>query len=403
MGLDERLFVTREQAREALFARWNPIRRTERISIYEALGRITVADTYSKNTLPVYRASKCDGIAVHSRDFEKGIPNTKDWIKGIDFIQADTGDDFSDEFDAVIPIESVSYDEEGNLHISPKVKVFAGSAIKNKGETVSEGDLLVKENTVLQPPHLCVLATGGYEEIEVYDRPKVAYIPTGNELVSLGTSPCRGQNIESNGIMVKTAVEKWGGEFITYPIVKDHVKSLKETLMKAISIADIVIINGGSSKGEEDYNSRLVESESSWIQHGIFCVPGKPTALAMIQEKPVINVPGPPLGCFSALDWCVIPAVRRYLNLPVPIRSKVKAVLQDEINKKESYEFYGRIELKRKDGMYLAHFLSFDYKFPDMMSRCNGLFIAPIGREKFLPGKEILVELLCSEELIPNT
>ncbi|WP_303862714.1 molybdopterin molybdotransferase MoeA [Alkalibaculum bacchi] len=403
MGLDERLFVTRAQVMEELFARWSPVKRTQSIPICEGLGRIIAGDLYSKNTLPVYRSSKCDGIAVHSKDFKRGIPNTKDWIKGIDFTQADTGDDFSDGFDAVIPIENVSYDEKGHLHISYKSKVFPGSAIKNKGETVAEGDLLVRANTVLRPSHLCVLATGGYEEIEVYDRPKVAYIPTGNELVSLGVAPSRGQNIESNGIMVKTAVEQWVGEFISYPIVKDHVGSLKETLMKAISTADMVIINGGSSKGEEDYNSRLVEDEASWIQHGVFCVPGKPTALAMIQGKPVINMPGPTLGCFSVLDWCIIPMVRRFLNLPAPIRPKVKSILQDEINKKESYEFYGLIEVKKQEGMYTAHFLSFDYKFPDMMSRCNGLFIAPIGRDKFLPGEEILVELLCSEELIPNT
>ncbi|HCS74671.1 MAG TPA: molybdopterin molybdenumtransferase MoeA [Clostridiales bacterium] len=401
MSLNERLFVTRAQAVEALFSRWSPEKRTQRIPIQEALGRVTSIDVYSKNTLPVYRSSKCDGIAVRSKDFEEGIPDTKDWKKGIDFVQADTGDDFDDEFDAVIPIENVSYDGEGRLELSSKINVVPGARIKNKGETVVKGDLLVKAHTVLQPPHLCVLATGGYEQVEVYDRPKVAYIPTGSELVPLGTKPNRGQNIESNGIMVQSAVEQWGGELITYPIVKDHVESLRETLMEAISTADMVIINGGSAKGEEDYNGSLVAEESSWIQHGVFCVPGRPAALAMIQDKPVINMPGPPLACFSLLDWCIIPMVRRFLQLPAPIRPKVKAVLQDEINKPGPYEFYGRIELRRKADKFVAHVLTFDYNFPDMMSRCNGLFIAPIGRQKFLPGEEILVELLCGEEFIP--
>ena len=401
MSLIESQFVRKGEAVETLFLKWTPENRIIKLPLCEALGCVTHKDIYSKTTLPVYRSSLCDGIAVRAADFENGSPNTREWVRGRDYVQADTGDDFSDDFDAVIAIEDVSF-EHGYVELSPEVNVSLGMNIKKKGETVWEGDLLVKNHTVLQPSHLSILATGGYEKIEVIDKPKVAFIPTGNELVPMGTMPTRGQNIESDGVMVQGTVEQLGGEVITYPIIKDDVDALRAALMRAVSEADIVLIVAGSSKGEEDFNAKLLEEEASWIQHGVYCIPGRVAALSMIDNKPVINLPGPPVGCFCALDWAVAPIVRRFLGLPAPIRPKVKAVLQDEITKPESHDFYVRLELKKKKRSYIAHTLTWNRNLPDLLSRCNALFIAPIGRNKWCTGEEIMVELLCSEELIPS-
>lgn len=96
---------TRAQVLETLFQQWTPVYKTETIPVEEALGRVLVHDQFSQVSIPVVRASAMDGVAVSSARFQSGPPDTSNWKPGVDFCRADTGDDFDDLFDAVIPIE----------------------------------------------------------------------------------------------------------------------------------------------------------------------------------------------------------------------------------------------------------------------------------------------------------
>ena len=162
---------------------------------------------------------------------------------------ADTGDDFPDEYDAVIRIEEVSFREDGTPAFSCDTPVAPGTGVRPAGSTIRKGDLLIQANQVIRPTDLSALAMGGAQRVPVWKRPVVAFLPTGSELIAWDKTPKRGDNIDSNSLMVAEMVKAMGAEVISYPIVADVLESLHDVLHDALAKADLVIINGGSSIG----------------------------------------------------------------------------------------------------------------------------------------------------------
>lgn len=158
----------------------------------------------SRATLPRHRVSAMDGIAVRSADFAGGMPDTSAWVRGVDFAQADTGDDFPDAFDAVVAIENVAFDEGDRLRFLEDLKVEAGRSVKPAGATMRAEELLYPQGTLVDPFSAAILAAGG----SVIARPKVAFIPTGTELVPVGVEPQRGENVETNSLMLSALFEQ---------------------------------------------------------------------------------------------------------------------------------------------------------------------------------------------------
>lgn len=399
MRIDLEKLISRAEALKLLFSRWKPVADIETVPLDDALDRVVAQDIFSNVNLPVYRESWADGIAVRSADFTNGIPDTSGWQKGTDYTQADTGDDFADAFDAVIKVEDISYDAGGRLTIAPHVKAPPGNLVGAAGTMIKKGELLVKRNSRLQPVHLAVLATGGVDLAPVLAKPRVAFVPTGNELVPPGTKPERGQNIESNGAMITAMLQQWGAQPLYYPIVRDNLPDLGAALDDALAAADIVLICGGSSKGEEDYTVKILAEKGEVLQHGILIMPGRPVALAMVKGKPVINMPGPTLGAYNTMDWCVSVMVNKFLRQPAPVRRRVKVVLPADIKKPPGVEMLARFNLYRHDGQYQAAPVTGMDSLPAIMNS-NALLTVPIGSKGYRQGEEVEVELLCGEELI---
>ncbi len=394
------LSVTRAEALELLFGAWQPERKSEVVSLQDALGRVTAQAVYSRNTMPVYRTSQVDGIAVRSADFQSGLPDTLDWVKGIHYVQADTGDDFPDDFDTVIAVEDISYDGDGHVCFAEDFVFEKGDCVRGAGTAVRAGDLIAEAFVRLTPVHLAMLALGGVYQLEVLKMLKVVYIPTGNELINAGNKPERGQNIEANGLMVASFLRQWGAETICYPIIKDDPAELEQALDNALAGADMVLLNGGSSKGAEDFNAALLQKKAGLYRHGVKAIPGKPVAIAMIDGKPVINIPGPTLATFLAMDWCISGLVHHYYGLPAPKRPKIKVTLEKPLKKRQDYEFYVRLILNEQDGSYRGTPVGRDQSIPDSMLKPKALLIAPIGVPGYEAGEEVEAELLCGHEFI---
>ena len=142
---------SRKQALEKFWAVWKPDRQQETLPLDQCCGR-TVAETlYSKLTLPLAHVAACDGVAVRSASFEQGLPDTTAWEKGREYVMADTGDDFPDEYDAVIRIEEVAFREDGTPAFSCQTPVAPGTGVRGAGSTIREGDLLIRANQVIRP------------------------------------------------------------------------------------------------------------------------------------------------------------------------------------------------------------------------------------------------------------
>lgn len=324
---------SRKEALELFFDAWTPAREEEEVPLSEAVGRVLAKDLASKVTLPVYRVSGMDGIAVKSKDFEQGTPDTSGWKPGVDYERADTGDDFPDDFDAVIMIEKVTLKEDGTVELKTPLPgpVKPGAMTRPAGSTIQEGDLVLKKGSVIRPTDLAAAAMGNYASVPVVKRPVAALIPTGSELVSPGGEVKRGENIDTNSYMVTAQLKAMGADVITFPIIRDEKEKLEQALNEALKQADLVVINGGSSKGGEDFNVHLLKEKGTVICHEVAAVPGRPISLALIEGKPVINIPGPTLAAYFATDWCLRAIVDRFLGTAGRRRQKVTGMLMEPL------------------------------------------------------------------------
>lgn len=392
--------VTREEGLDVLISSWSPNVTYETIPLDEALGRVTATEVTACLTLPITRASRIDGVAVRSADFADGMPDTRRWQRGLDWAQADTGDDFPDSFDAVVAIENVEKGADGSIVFVQEARVEHGTNVSPSGSIVRSGDFIAPRYARLTPELVAACAVAGLHDIEVLKKPVVAFIPTGSELVAWGSYPDRGQNIEANSLLVRGMVCDWGADFIGYPIVRDVRDDLASALDRALAAADIVIINGGSSRGEEDYNSELLRSRSEFFLHGVRAVPGRPIGMAVIKGKPVINMPGPVAAAFLCTDWMIRGLVAYYLGVPAPKRRTIEGRLTEDLTKPCQFERFVRVTISHDDSGEVRFTPLPHASTPFMLMESDAMVVLPIGVGCVRAGDVVQAQLLKSEELI---
>ena len=151
--------------------------------------------------MPNRRTSGCDGIAVRFSDFAKGMPDTSSWKKGNEYVYSNTGVAIPDQYDTVLPIEEVVLSETGSLSLR-SVPPEQGSEVNPIGSQILEGELILAKGEEIRPDTIGLLASAGFTCVSVMARPKVTFIPTGDELVPSGFPVPAGKNVESNSLMV---------------------------------------------------------------------------------------------------------------------------------------------------------------------------------------------------------
>lgn len=390
---------SRSELLSMLLNTWKIERKTETVQIKDSIGRICAEDVFAKYNSPQFRVSGLDGIAVSSEDFKNGFPDTSSWQLGKEFVRADTGDDFPDEFDSVIAIEDISM-ENGKLKINDGYEFQKGSNTRPAGDNCKEGELLVKANEKIDAMKGALLVAGGLRQVNVIKKPKVVYIPTGDELIYSGDVPKRGDTFESNSIMISALLSEMGAETVSFPIIKDNKSHLEEALNEALLAGDIVIINGGSSKGSEDYNAKLLQERSNgFFTHYVKAGPGRPIAMSLIDGKPVINVPGPTISCFVGIDWCIKGLVEAYYGVKSKKRPTITATLADDLKKKKDFEMYYWFDIeKSSNGEYIAHLVSRKETLPYFVRNAKALFIGSLDRGAYEKGEKVELQLLCGIE-----
>ena len=311
-------YRTREQALAEMIRYCRRKVRTEWVPVREAAGRIAAEEIRSRNTLPVCRSAQVDGTFV----------------------------------------------------IVPEEPIVPGQLVSGRGSSLKEGECLVRKGQRITPLTASSLARGGILKVPVQAKLRVAYLPTGDELIRPEEKPERGKNIETNSILVRGFLEAWGAELVEYEICRDRKEELEAALTDAWRQADLILVNGGSSRGSEDYNAELIGAKAEWMQHGIRSIPGVPTALAVIDGKPVINLPGPPFAAFAVLDWCVRPWLiwAQGSEGPASAWKRTKqAVLTKAVRKPEGMALYVRFRLREEKGVCLAEPCGWNCRFAEAM------------------------------------
>lgn len=390
--------VSKQEALDLILAHWEPERTVETVPLAEAAGRALARDLTARYDLPVVRASAMDGVAISYASVKEGIPDTTAWRMGRDYVRADTGDDFDDAYDTVVAIEDVTLLPEGGLSFRPGLELRQGMNVRPSGSQLRRDELLVRAGTVLTALDLAALGMGGWGQVPVVRRPKVAFLPTGSELVPAGAELRRGQNFDTNSVMAAQLLREMGAEPVLGPILRDDPETLKTALDALLDQADIVLLNAGTSKGGEDCCGQLLEDSGGSLFHGVAAVPGRPMGAAIIQGKPVLNLSGPALACFYSLDWMVRPLVCHMLGISLPRREAVVAELTAPLRTPPMFSMLTQMRVERRaDGTYTATPLAF--RRPGAVSTAraltaNGMYVSAPGELPHGEGTLIQVELL---------
>lgn len=388
--------LTKSEILRKLFKKWNPEIKTEIIPVSQAYGRILTETQQALYDLPVVRASSMDGIAVKSEFFEKGMPDTSAWRPGEEYVRADTGDDFDDAFDSVIRIEYVTIHPDGGVSIQfPDGVVFErGMNVRPAGATLKKGSVVAKAGHRLTAMDLASLESGGITSIPAIRKPIVGFIPTGNELVAPGAVPQRGQNIDCNSTLAYHMIQEMGGEPICYPIVRDKKEELAAALRRALDECDIILINGGSSKGEEDFNTKIIQEYGEMISHWVKAAPGRPMGVAVAENKPLINLSGPSIAAFYGMEWCLRPVIARAMRTEVSERQRVPAFLTKDIPAPGVIEFLCMLDAhKNEDGTISAAPANTRNSGRAPLS-ANAMLVTELGTTMYKAGETVKIELL---------
>ena len=308
--------ISREEVVSGLLAACDFSPKTEMVRLDESFRRVLGEDVVAACMLPNVLTCRMDSIAVHWSDFVEGMPDTSGWVRGKDWEFANTGVAMPEGFDTAIVIEHVVVsDDEQRVEIdaAPSAQFAGTSAI---GSRLKPGDVLAKAGEIITPDIAARIAGGNVTSVAVRRKPRVAFVPTGNELVPAGSAVVpTGKNIESNSLVVRGKVEAWGGVFLPFDIVPDDPDLIVQAVQKACACADIVVLNAGSSKGSDDWSVEQLEEIGTIICHQVNHGPAHHSSAAVVGGTPVVGISGPPFGASFTLGFYLLPLVNRFLGL----------------------------------------------------------------------------------------
>ena len=316
------------EAKKIVEANIKPVSRVESVNIDSALERVLAENVIARLSIPSFNRAAMDGYAVKAKDtFGAGQRNprvitvtgqihageapTKSVSTG-ECVQIATGAMMPKGADAVVMVEDTE-------SLGDSVKIFKAILpnvnVARIGEDIKKDETVLRDGAVLDAGKIGVLASQGMRQVKVYEKPRVAVLPSGEEVVEIGQKLERGQVYDINSHTVAAVVAANGGIPIKFGVAGDDLEKIRAALDKATE-NDLVVISGGSSVGERDLLVSALEDRGEVFFHGIQVKPGKPTIFAMLRDKPLLGMPGYPTSCLLNSYLFLLPAVRKMAHLP---------------------------------------------------------------------------------------
>ena len=376
--------------------------QSEIVALNSARGRVTAEPVWANISSPHYDSAAMDGIAVRASD-TVGATETSplQLAVGKQAVWVDTGDPVPDGFDAVIMVEVVHEVDGNTLEIQSSAAPY--QHVRPLGEDIVATELVLPENHTLRPVDLGACAAAGLSELPVRRKPSVAVIPTGNELVQVGSDLKPGDIIEFNSLVLAGMVEEWSGEATTLRTIPDDFDKLLNEVRDAVQQHDIVLVNAGSSAGSEDYTARVIETLGELVVHGTAIRPGHPVALGVVDGKAVLGIPGYPVSAALTTELFVKPLIERKLGVPSANRSFVKANITRKTLSPMGEDEFLRVRLGRVGEKLVATPVERGAGVIMSLVRADGIVKIPRFSEGMDAGAEVEVELLRPVEAIEET
>jgi putative molybdopterin biosynthesis protein len=375
-----------------------------------AVGRVLAEPVWAKISSPHYHASAMDGFAVRAAETRSAQPAHPVTLDGTDgFKYVDTGDPLPDGFDAVIPIENVeSLDAEGRLAgdirkpaiVRVRASVAPWTYVRPLGEDFVATQLVLPAGHLLRPVDLGAVAASGHASLVVSQRPRVAILPTGSELVSIGSELKKGNILEYNSLVLAAQVDTMGGQARRMPITPDDFDAICARIRDAAKESDLILINAGSSAGSEDFSAKAIETLGRVIVHGVAVRPGHPVIMGIVKDEnhpgrfvPIVGVPGYPVSAALTVEIFVEPVLAMWLGRPSQELPAVNANLTRKITSPAGDDDYVRVVLGRVDEIMLAAPLPRGAGVISSLVRADGIVIVPRGEQGIEAGQLVRVRL----------
>ena len=368
-----------------------------------ALGRVLAEPIWAKISSPHYHASAMDGFAVRANETAGAsltAPLTLEIGPQAEYV--DTGDPLPDGFNSVIMIEETeALDADGEITpairdpqtIRIRAAVTPWKHVRPLGEDIVATQLVLPAGHILRPVDLGAIAASGHVEIAVSLKPRVAILPTGTELVEIGSELKRGDILEYNSLVLAAQIKSWGGEATRYPITIDDFDLIAERVVEASRGHDLILLNAGSSAGAEDFSAGVVEKLGTLLVHGVAVRPGHPVIIGMVNEKPIIGMPGYPVSAALTGEIFVEPMIARWLGRTPTELATVKAELTRKTTSPGGDDDYIRMAVGRVGDRMLAAPLNRGAGVISSLVRADGLAIMPRGTQGAESGETVEIHL----------
>ena len=316
-----------EEARRIVLENVKPVVDIEEVPLLDALHRVLAEDIVAGINVPPFARAAEDGYAVRAEDtFGAGQYSPKELklvgeintgeskkikIGRGECVKIGTGAMLPEGADAVVRVEDTE-EEDGIVRVYRPV--HPGFDVAPEGEDIKKDEIVLAKGTFLNPPKIGVLAALGIARVRVYRKPRIAVLPSGNELKMPGEELEPGKIYDVNTYTISSVIKENGGEPVIFPFVMDDREDIRKKLKEALQY-DMVVFSGGSSVGDRDLLIDVVKEHARVLFHGVQIKPGKPTWCA-VGDRMIFGMPGFPTSCLNDSYQFLAPAVRKMAHLP---------------------------------------------------------------------------------------
>ena len=389
--------VSAEKATEILNSSFSPSELSERVSVEAALSRVLSEDVVSNENIPAFDRSVVDGFALRAADTygaSEAMPamltlrgeilmgeRAEGRVNRGECIKISTGGMLPEGADSVIMCEYTDSAFDG-MCLCLKSTAY-GENVSKKGDDVKTGDVVLKKGSVVTSASVGVLCALGITHVNCVKKPSVGIISTGDEIIDYSLTPAPGQIRDINSVLLASVMKERGCDVISYGIVRDKKEDIEKVFGRALSECDLVLMSGGSSKGERDMTAEIISARGELLFHGLAMKPGKPTILGKCDNKAVFGLPGHPAAAYYVAQRIVVPyikmltgnimkekTVRCASGTDIPSNHGREEVLPVRIENGKFYPVFG------KSGLV------------SLLSDSDGYIIIDRNREGFFAGEE---------------
>ena len=378
------------------------------VSLKDALGRVLSEDIIAQENVPAFRRSTVDGYALIAQNTigcSESLPaflsligetemgkGTELALNDYETVYVPTGGIVPEGANGVVMIE---YTEPMGDEIAVNSPVSNLQNIVGIGDDVKENEMILSKNTVLKSQHIGALAALGVNEVKVLTKLKVGILSTGDELVAVDTPLKLGQIRDVNTHSLAAMIKSFGCDVVYQNRVGDLFDDIQIALKEAITLADVVLISGGSSVGTHDMTPDIINSlgKPGVLVHGIAIKPGKPTIVAKVDNTAVFGLPGHPASCIVSYKTVVEPFIQKTL---MNSNNKTKRVLAKsgfQAHVSAGRDVFYMVTLEESENGYIANPVHGKSGMISVLSKADGYIEIPMEKEGLQKEDQVFVTL----------